>query len=64
MKKGVFDSDEIYAMIHLLHIMNADLKDVTAVSVKVKAPYIIIYEQAGGIPVSREGKDHDGAGLV
>ena len=45
-------------------IMNDVLKDVTAVGVKVKAPYIIIYEQAGGILVSREGKDHDGAGLV
>ena len=45
-------------------IMSDVLQDVTAVGVKTKFPYIIIFEQAGGIPVSREGKDHDGAGLV
>lgn len=45
-------------------IMNDVLKDVTAVGVRTKFPYIIISEQAGGIPVRREGKDHDGAGLV
>lgn len=45
-------------------IMNDVFPDVTAVGVNAEYPYIYIFEQAGGYPIGREGKKHDGAGVV
>ena len=51
-----------------LRISKAIMKDVlagvTKVGVKAESQYIIFYEKPDGYPVQREGKEHDGAGVV